>query len=316
MHNIMKTLTTLKTFFVALCMASSIFTASAQTLLAGWDFQTTTTGGVQIAASTNTQTLFPANFGTGYLFLDGTNGSSTFLPLSNEISASTGVTLNTGDGFSATTTNPASLVIARKVIASPASDTNGKSIVFKFAMTGYKDLVLTHALFRHGTSTDNTSFTHLVYSYSTDGSSWTQILDDDISTLYNVTTYYGSKLSTIPATGVISGLDNATTAYLKLTVSGSTGTSAYSNIRLDNIKLKASSITTGINDKNQNSNFVYKSNNGIVINADEAMTYEVYSVSGQKLAKGNLQIGANQINLVHKGIVLVHLNRIITKIIL
>ena len=312
----MKTLTSLKTLLLALLVATSFTTISAQTLIAGWDFQTTTNGGVQIAAPTNTQTLYPANFGTGYLFLDGTNGSSTFLPLSYEVSASTGVAYNTGDGFSTTTTNPASLVIARKVVASPASDTNGKSIVFKFTMTGYKDLVLTHALFRHATSTDNTSFTHLVYSYSTDGSSWTQILDDDISGLYAAPNYFGTKLSTIPTSGGITGLDNAAAAYIKITVSGASGTSAYSNIRLDNIKLKAGSITTGMNNKNQNSNLVYKSNNGLLIKSNNVAAYEVYSISGQKLAKGNLQIGENQINLTVKGIVLVQVNGNISKVVL
>jgi len=312
----MKTITTFKTLFVALCIAASFSTLSAQTLVAGWDFQTTTNGGLQVVASTNTQTLFPANFGTGYLLLDGTNGSSLFYPLSYENGASQGVAYNTGDGFSATTTNPASLVIARKTSASPVWDTNGKSVVFKFSMTGLKDLILSHALFRHGSATDNTSFTHLVYSYSTDGNSWTQILDDDISGLYAAPNYYGTKLATIPATGSISGLDNAATAYVKLTVSGATGTTSYSNIRLDNIKLKASSITTGINDKKQNSNLVYKSNKGIVISTNEATTYDVYSVSGQKLAKGNLQLGVNQINLINKGIVLVHVNGNTTKVIL
>ena len=301
---------------MALFAAASLSTLSAQTLIAGWDFQTTTTGGVQIAASTGTQTSFPANFGTGNLYLDGTNGSSMFYPLSYENGAATGVAYNTGDGFSATTTNPASLVIARKTSTNPVWDTNGKSVVFRFSMTGLKDLVLSHALFRHGSATDNTSFTHLVYSYSTDGSNWSQILDDDISGLYVAPNYYGTKLSTIPATGSISGLDNAATAYIKLTVSGATGTTSFSNIRLDNIKLKASSITTVINDKKQNSNLVYKSMNGILINANEATTYDVYSVSGQKLAKGNLQLGQNQINLFNKGVVLVHVNGNITKVIL
>ncbi|MEI7501840.1 MAG: hypothetical protein WCJ61_01005 [Paludibacter sp.] len=309
----MKTLTTLKILFVAFFLVASISTLSAQTLIAGWDFQTTTTGGVQILASPNTQTLFPANFGTGNLYLDGTNGSSTFYPSSYENGASTGVAYNTGDGFSANTTNPASLVIARRTSASPVWDTNGKSVVFKFSMTGLKDLILTHALFRHGSATDNTSFTNIVYSYSIDGSNWTQILDDNISGLYGAT-YYGTKLSTIPATGAITGLDNAATAYIKLTVSGATGTSNYSNIRLDNIKLKAGSITTGMNVENQNSNLVYKSNNGLLIKSYNASTYEVYSISGQKLAKGNLQLGVNQINLNVKGIVLVQINGNTTKI--
>ena len=241
----MKICTCFKTILVALCIATSFSMLSAQTIVAGWDFQTTNavTGGGQIVASPNTATLIPSNFGTGYLFLDGTNGSSTFLPTSNEIATSSGVNWNIvpGDGFSTVTTAPASLLIAHKTaVGPPANETNGKSIVYKFSMTGYDYVDISYGLFRHGTATDNTSFAKTSWSYSTDGSSWTAIEDIDISTLYNSTTYYGSKLYTIPSNAThLPALANATTAYLKMTVDGATGVTAYSNIRLDNIKIKA-----------------------------------------------------------------------------
>ncbi len=54
-------------------------------VLAAWDFQTTTYGGTRaeslLAVGTYTTPLprqFVANFGSGTLFLDGTNGSSDF----------------------------------------------------------------------------------------------------------------------------------------------------------------------------------------------------------------------------------------------
>ncbi len=245
----MKTLTSLKTLIVALCIATSFSMLSAQTLVAGWDFQTAnaTIGAVAIVNSPNTPTVMPSNFGTGYIFLDGTNGSSTFLPSYGEISGTTGVSWNlvTGDGFSTVTTSPAALLIARKTPTSPASDTNGKSIVFKFSMTGYDYVDISYGILRHGTATDSTSFKTTTWSYSTDGSSWTKIEDYDIYSLYyavsgGARTYYGSKLVSIPTNGShLPALANAATAYLQMTVSGATGTTSYSNIRLDNVKIKA-----------------------------------------------------------------------------
>ena len=250
----MKTLTTLKTLLVALCVATSFSTLSAQqTLVAGWDFQTpnATTGAVAITNSTSTPptpTMFPSNFGTGYLFLDGTNGSSSFLVSYGEISGTTGVNYNTitGDGFSTVVTSPAALLISHKTVASPASDTNGKSIVFKFSMTGYDYVDISYAIFRHATSTDNGSFTTTAWSYSTDGVNFTSIKNYDISVLYQAPNYYGGKLVSIPTDGShLPALANAAIAYLKMTVSGATGTTAYDNIRFDNVKIKAAKAFSG-----------------------------------------------------------------------
>ena len=249
----MKTRTSFKNLLVVLCIATSLSTLSTQTLVAGWDFQTanTTTGAVPIIlnASPNfVPTMYPSNFGTGYLFLDGTNGSSLFYPSYGEINATTGVSwnLNTGDGFSTVTTSPAALLIAHKSTSTaPIFDTNGKSIVFKFSMSGYDYVDISYGILRHGTVTDSTSFKTTTWSYSTDGSSWTKIEDYDIYSLYyavsgGARTYYGSKLVSIPTNGShLPVLANAATAYLKMTVDGATGTTSYSNIRLDNVKIKA-----------------------------------------------------------------------------
>ncbi len=48
----------------------------AQTLIAGWDFQTTSNGGTLIAAAPSTATTLNANFGSGAIYLNGSNGSS------------------------------------------------------------------------------------------------------------------------------------------------------------------------------------------------------------------------------------------------
>ena len=409
----MKTLTSLKTLLVALCIAISFSTISAQTLVAGWDFQTAnaTTGGGQIVASPNTATLIPSNFGIGYLFLDGTNGSSAFLPTSNEIATSSGVNLNivTGDGFSAVTTAPASLVISHKTaVGPPANETNGKSIVYKFSMTGYDYVDISYGLFRHGTATDNTSFAKTSWAYSTDGSTWTAIEDNDISTLYNTTTYYGSKLYSIPSNAThLPALANAGTAYLKMTVDGATGITAYSNIRLDNVKIKAAKAfsvaptitfsptftttpatlnknvgdpsftetassnsggaityssdntavatvnsTTGavtivaagvanitatqaqstmyaagtksyaltvgtnaVNNPTESSAVIYSLKGRIIIKTDSAYPYEIISANGKLIKKGYTVSGDNSLVVASKGVLFVHVNGRISKII-
>lgn len=48
-------------------------------LIAGFDFQTTSSGGTAVLAATNTPTVFNANVGSGTLYMNGTNGSSSWL---------------------------------------------------------------------------------------------------------------------------------------------------------------------------------------------------------------------------------------------
>ncbi|NBY69921.1 MAG: hypothetical protein EBQ58_14270 [Betaproteobacteria bacterium] len=116
-------------------------------MIAQWDFQTTTTGGTAIAAAPATQKLFVANFGTGSLYLNGTNGSSDFFEpatgtTSTEINAFGGTALNATGSMSTVTTSPAALAIVGGAASVPAGTfgANGKAMVFKFSMSGLSNL--------------------------------------------------------------------------------------------------------------------------------------------------------------------------------
>ena len=187
---------------------------SSPELLAGWDFQTTTSGGTAVIANPNTPTLFVANLGTGTLHLNGTNGSSAWLAA--DLNGFSGTDVNAGPGFATSTTSPASLALV-------GSSANGKQAVFAVDMTGYSLLDVSYAT-RY--SSDE-AFTSQRWEASTDGVVWQNVGSQTVSS----TTFTAKQLSTISA------LAGAQTAYLRLTVDGST--SATANNRLDNVQLLA-----------------------------------------------------------------------------
>lgn len=191
------------------------------TLIAGWDFQTTTTGGTAAAAAPNSPTVYSANFGTGTLYLNGTNGASTWVTATsgNETSSFGGTAVNAGSGFSTVTSGASSLTVLN-------STANIKSMVFKFSMTGLKDLIASYA-----TQNSGTGFTSHKWEYGTDGVNWTTV-----QTLTPLPTSYAVRTLT-----TITGLDGTANAYLRLTVNGAT--SAAGNNRLDNIQLNATTNT-------------------------------------------------------------------------
>ena len=127
-----------------------------QSLIAGWDFQTTANGGTAAAAAPNAPTVYIANFGTGTIYLNGANGSSTWVTTTsgNELSSFSGTAINAGAGFSTVTTSPACLAILNNTA-------NGKCIVFTFNMTGYQNLVVSYA-----TQRTSTGFTSQTWDYS------------------------------------------------------------------------------------------------------------------------------------------------------
>ena len=200
-------------------------TAYPQILLAGWDFQTTTNGGTAAAANPNAPTVYFANFGTqagsAAIYLNGTNGSSTWTSAatSPEITTFSGTAVNTaGTSFSTTTSGAASLALAN-------SSANGKSIVFLLSMANYKDLVISYA-----TQKTSTGFNANQWSFSTNGTSFT-----DFGTSINPGTSFASiTLSTLTPT------NNASSVWIKYTLSGATATSG--NNRLDNIQFSATAI--------------------------------------------------------------------------
>lgn len=195
------------------------FDVAAQYLLAGWDFQTTTNGGTAVLAAPSCPTTITSNFGTGTLYLNNTNGSSTWTTTTsgNEVTSFGGTALNAGTGFSTTTTSPASLAL----VYSSANSTNGKSIVFKVDMTGLKNLIISYASQKTGTG-----FSTQTWDYSTNGTTWT-----NFSTQSTLPTSFSTF--TLPT---ITALDNISTAYIRLTVTGATTTGG--NNRIDNVQFK------------------------------------------------------------------------------
>ncbi len=214
-----------KSILVALSVAISFTNISAQKLIAGWDFQTSTTGGTAIVPTkdmTNfTQNLFVANFGSGTLYLDGTYGSGPYKVWSITSNNGVGDWPNAGDGFSEEQKNPAALAIGKSV-------NNGKSIVFKFSMKDFKNLAISYA-----TLVAPNGFNSQTWAFSKDCKIWV----DCSSTTIDERNVF--KLVKVPA---ISTLDNVSEAFFKITLNGATTEDGTSQVRFDNIKFKATSI--------------------------------------------------------------------------
>ena len=199
----------------------NVQTASSQTLLAGWDFQTTTSGGTAAAVAPNSPTVYNANVGAGTIYLDGTNGSSAWLP-ATELTSFTGTALNAGGttGLSTVTTAPACLAL----LGGTSNSANGKIIVIKFSMTGFVNLIVSYA-----TQKTSTGFNSQLWEYSADGTNWTSAG----TAIAPPTAFAVSSLATI------TGLNGIAVAYLRITFSGASASSG--NNRLDNIQLNATS---------------------------------------------------------------------------
>jgi len=220
-----------KLLLIPAIAAMSLSDARAQTLVAGWDFQTTTTGGTALSAQDAAQpTLFNANFGSGTLYLNGSEGSSSWVSTNTtarELNAFAGTSVNASNGLSTTTTSPAALAVLN-------TTANSKIAVFKFSLTGFQDLSLSYAAQRTASG-----FTSNVWEWSTDGLTY-----NPIGTISS-----GSTAGTIAAgfatSGVlgfnnITGLNNAATAYVRVTFSGAT--TGTGNNRLDNFRFTASTF--------------------------------------------------------------------------
>jgi len=226
----------MKKIFALLSLTTAMFVSAAQTttlLIAGWDFQTTTTGGTAVLASPATPKVYVANFGSGTLYLDGSEGSSDwFVPATGstdtQLNAFAGSNVNTaGTGFSTTTTSPAALV----VVGGASNAANGKAAVFKFSMTGFQDLVISLSAQR-----TSTGFATQAWEYSTDGTTYTSIGSlvggSTAGTIRN--SFTNSDTLTLPT---VTGFNNAANAYVRVTFTGATASAG--NNRLDNIQFNA-----------------------------------------------------------------------------
>lgn len=219
----------LSVFAIALALVIGLSGQVSAAVIAGWDFQTTTTGGTATAASPATPKVYVANFGAGTMYLDGSNGSSNwFVPgtgsTNTELNAFAGTIVNAGPGFSTTTTGAASLALVNQTA-------NSKQAVIRFSMLGLSNLEISYASQR-----TSSGFTSQTWEWSTDGASYNSIGSKIAGT------NPGEIRDTFNNTGVlsftnISGLDNAANAYIRITFAGAT--SGTGNNRLDNIQLSA-----------------------------------------------------------------------------
>ena len=193
-------------------VTQTLTVTAAQTLLAGWDFSTTTNGGT-VAVAAPSPLVYVSNFGAGTIYFDGTNGSSTWLtPASNpEVTGFAGTSVNAGAGFA---TTGIALAIANQTA-------NGKKAIFKFNMTGQVNLNVTYAAQRTGTG-----FSSHLWEYSTDGTNWTTA-----QTISSIASSFA-----VVTLSPITGLNRAANAYLRLTVAGASAASG--NNRIDNIQFK------------------------------------------------------------------------------
>jgi hypothetical protein len=202
--------------------------AQAQSLIAGWDFQTTTTGGTALNASNAEQpTVLNANFGSGTLYLNGAEGSSSWVSSSTsarELNSFAGTAINAGDGFSTVTTGAAALAFVN-------STANGNFAVFRFSMDGFTDLSISLAAQR-----TTTGFSEQVWEWSLDGLSYNPI------GTFIAGTDPGNIRDSFANTGVLSfvgitGLNNAPDAFVRVTFNGASA--AAGNNRVDNIQFNA-----------------------------------------------------------------------------
>ena len=213
-------------------------------LVAGWDFQGSTTGsvGTVIAMPPNTPRVFTANDGvfqaSSQLYFDGTNGSSSFfvgtINGDSELGALNGITANTaGTNFSTGTGAPSGGSLALFNRAAQGG-IDGKSAVFKLSMDGFQGLEFSFAVQRPVSAGGDYGVSLFTFSYSTDGTTYQPW--GSIDTGF-ATSVINAQFILSP---ILNAVNDADTVYVRMTVSGSTG--GINSARMDNIQFNASAI--------------------------------------------------------------------------
>ena len=164
-----------------------------------------------------TASVIQADYGSStsnsFIYLDGTNGSSSWIsvPSSPELTTFTGTTLN----------DPRPSPASGMSLALANSTANGKSLVIKFSTLTLSKIKVLFATRGTGTGFDTHS-----WEWSTDNVTYTSCG----SNAANKTSTWA--VETVDLTS-IEAINNAETVFLKLTVSGATSSSG--NNRIDNL---------------------------------------------------------------------------------
>jgi subtilisin family serine protease len=191
--------------------------------IAAWDFDT---GTVPLATAVSSIRKYAANFGSGSLTFDGSfstesaSNENRWDFQQGEIYSGEGTSINSaGDMLANPLVNTALLLRGGK-----NRSAEDKFLVFEFSMAGQENLNVSYAA---DALTDG--FTTHDWSYSSNGTVWTD--------LQTITPGAGFSTFTLNQTTV---LNNSTTAYLRLRVSGS-GAASGQNL-IDNIILSATPV--------------------------------------------------------------------------
>lgn len=290
----------MKRFIIHITIILAITPCIGQTLIAGWDFQTTSNGGTAVDVAPYTPSVFVANFGIGTLYLDGSNGSSDWIKTTpdNEVTALSGCYLNAGPEYSTVTAGYASLVF----LGGTNCSSNGKYAVFKFPMTGKSNLVVSYAAKRN-----STGFTSQTWEYSCNGEEWTHL-----QTLTNICTETFDTLTL----NVVNELDNTETGYLRMSPTCASSTGGYNKI--DNIQFNADvSISTGSELISAMPDMRISISNGVLrFNASAREKLEIYNAFGQKLIEKPTIKGLNEVPLSVKGLIIIKTGNCISKMIM
>jgi hypothetical protein len=227
---------------LSLAISAGVFSyllpnARAAVMIAGWDF--TSAPGTTISQPPTTPRVYTSNAGvyqsTSMLYLDGTNGSSSFYVDTNagnaatELGALNSITANTDGTTLSTAAGVGSMALFNR------GAVNGKSMVFQVSMAGYEFMTFSLAVQRPAVSdgSDNYGVSLLTLSYSTDGLTFTPWGSIDTGASQSV---INGAFTLSPG---LSAVDNAPNVFVKMTVSGSTGPNS---TRLDNIQFNANPI--------------------------------------------------------------------------
>lgn len=169
---------------------------------------------------------------------------------------------------------------------------NGAYIQFEFSMANKESLEISYAT--RGTAT---GFTSQTWSWSTNGTDFT-----DFGTIEdtNVTEFFLVEASA-PA-----DLDNAATAYLRVTLDGATTTT--SNNRFDNIKFTAGILSTNSFDKLGLNLYPNPVKNGLVTiktNNNQPLQVAVFDVLGKQVISKTVTNNTLNVSALKSGIYLV-----------
>ena len=205
------------TSLVALPILAATASTANAAVIAYWDFN-------GLTGAPGTPQSIAASQGAGTLFADGTNGSSAWASTSSNphLTAMTGMADNALPGVAAGMT----LVFAN---SSPLGNgsSNGFSAVFALDLSQWADVTLSYASRGSGSGA---GFSSHAWSVSTDGASFTALA-----------TFTGtnSASTAVLDLGSLPMLDNAPTAYLRITFDGATASNGHN--RLDNVLVTGNS---------------------------------------------------------------------------